>query len=87
MGKKSFTGNIVLTPDECRTLQKLCCQLAFAEKAEKLKYQQKYETAKKDCWGMEKTIMRNLLEQASAVILDAGQARTVKGYGLFLMPF
>ena len=47
MGKKSFTGNIVLTPDECRTLKNYAVS-SFAEKAEKLKYQQKYETAKKD---------------------------------------
>ena len=45
MGKKNaITGNITLTPSECRTL-KDCAISSFAEKSEKLKYQQKYEAA------------------------------------------
>ena len=68
MGKKSFTGNIVLTPDECRTLKNYAVS-SFAEKAEKLKYQQKYETAKKDA-GVWKKRYEKLLEQAQPY-LDA----------------
>ena len=68
MGKKSFTGNIVLTPDECRTLKNYAVS-SFAEKAEKLKYQQKYETAKKDA-GIWKKRYEKLLEQAQPY-LDA----------------
>ena len=70
MGKKSFTGNIVLTPDECRTLKNYAVS-SFAEKAEKLKYQQKYETAKKDA-GVWKKRYEKLLEQAQPY-LDAGK--------------
>ena len=68
MGKKSFTGNIVLTPDECRTLKNYAVS-SFAEKAEKLKYQQKYETAKKDA-GVWKKRYEKLMEQAQPY-LDA----------------
>ena len=32
MGKKSFTGNIVLTPDECRTLSKIMLSAALLKK-------------------------------------------------------
>ena len=47
MGKKaSFGNNIILTPDECRTLKDYAVS-SFAEKAEKLKYKQKYEQAEK----------------------------------------
>ena len=47
MGKKnSFTGNITLTADECRTLKDYAVS-SFAEKAEKIKYKQKYEQAEK----------------------------------------
>ena len=47
MGKKHpITGNITLTPDECRTLKDYAVS-SFAEKAEKLKYKQKYEQAEK----------------------------------------
>ena len=47
MGKKnSFTGNITLTADECRTLKDYAVS-SFAEKAEKIKYKQKYEQADK----------------------------------------
>ena len=47
IGKKnSFTGNITLTADECRTLKDYAVS-SFAEKAEKIKYKQKYEQAEK----------------------------------------
>ena len=47
MGKKAtFGNNITLTPDECRTLKDYAVS-SFAEKAEKLKYKQKYEQAEK----------------------------------------
>ena len=47
MGKKnSFTGNITLTADECRTLKGYAVS-SFAEKAEKIKYKQKFEQADK----------------------------------------
>ena len=47
MGKRnSFTGNITLTTDECRTLKDYAVS-SFAEKAEKIKYKQKYEQAEK----------------------------------------
>ena len=47
MGKKSaITGNITLTPDECRTLKDYAVS-SFAEKAEKIKYKQKFEQADK----------------------------------------
>jgi len=47
MGRKnSFTRNIALTPDECRTLKDYAVS-SFAEKAEKIKYKQKYEQAEK----------------------------------------
>ena len=47
MGKKAtFGNNIILTPDECRTLKDYAVS-SFAEKAEKLKYKQKYEQAEK----------------------------------------
>ena len=47
MGKKnSFTGNITLTADECRTLKDYAVS-SFAEKAEKIKYKQKFEQADK----------------------------------------
>ena len=47
MGKKnSFTGNITLTAEECRTLKDYAVS-SFAEKAEKIKYKQKYEQAEK----------------------------------------
>ena len=47
MGKKHpITGNITLTPDECRTLKDYAVS-SFAEKAEKLKYKQKFEQADK----------------------------------------
>ena len=47
MGKKnSFTGNVNLTADECRTLKDYAVS-SFAEKAEKIKYKQKYEQAEK----------------------------------------
>ena len=47
MGKRnSFTGNITLTADECRTLKDYAVS-SFAEKAEKIKYKQKYEQAEK----------------------------------------
>ena len=47
MGKRnSFTGNITLTADECRILKDYAVS-SFAEKAEKIKYKQKYEQAEK----------------------------------------
>ena len=47
MGKKNaLTGNITLTPDECRTLKDYAIS-SFAEKAEKIKYKQKFEQAEK----------------------------------------
>ena len=47
MGKKAtFGNNITLTPDECRILKDYAVS-SFAEKAEKLKYKQKYEQAEK----------------------------------------
>ena len=47
MGKRnSFTGNVTLTADECRTLKDYAVS-SFAEKAEKIKYKQKYEQAEK----------------------------------------
>ena len=47
MGKKnSFTENITLTADECRTLKDYAVS-SFAEKAEKIKYKQKFEQADK----------------------------------------
>ena len=47
MGKKnSFTGNITLTADECRTLKDYAVS-SFAEKAKKIKYKQKFEQADK----------------------------------------
>ena len=47
MGKRAtFGNNITLTPDECRTLKDYAVS-SFAEKAEKLKYKQKYEQAEK----------------------------------------
>ena len=47
MGKKNpITGNITLTPDECRTLKDYAVS-SFAEKSEKIKYKQKYEQADK----------------------------------------
>ena len=45
MGKKNpITGNITLSADECRTLKDYAVS-SFAEKAEKIKYKQKYEQA------------------------------------------
>ena len=47
MGKKTtFGNNITLTPDECRTLKDYAVS-SFAEKAEKIKYKQKFEQAEK----------------------------------------
>ena len=47
MGKKNpITGNVTLSADECRTLKDYAVS-SFAEKAEKLKYKQKYEQADK----------------------------------------
>ena len=47
MGKKNaLTGNITLTPDECRILKDYAVS-SFAEKAEKIKYKQKFEQAEK----------------------------------------
>ena len=47
MGKKAtFGNNITLTPDECRTLKDYAVN-SFAEKAEKIKYKQKFEQAEK----------------------------------------
>ena len=47
MGKKHpITGNITLIPDECRNIKDYAVS-SFAEKAEKLKYKQKYEQAEK----------------------------------------
>ena len=47
MGKKNpITGNITLSADECRTLKDYAVS-SFAEKAEKIKYKQKYEQAEK----------------------------------------
>ena len=47
MGKKAtFGNNITLTPDECRTLKDYAVS-SFAEKAEKIKYKQKFEQAEK----------------------------------------
>ena len=47
MGKKAIFGNnITLTPDECRTLKDYAVS-SFAEKAEKIKYKQKFEQAEK----------------------------------------
>ena len=47
MGKKNaLTGNITLTPDECRTLKDYAIR-SFAEKAEKIRYKQKFEQAEK----------------------------------------
>ena len=47
MGKKAtFGNNITLTPDECRTLKDYAVS-NFAEKAEKIKYKQKFEQAEK----------------------------------------
>jgi len=47
MGKKNaLTGNITLTQDECRTLKDYAIS-SFAEKAEKIKYKQKFEQAEK----------------------------------------
>ena len=47
MGKKATFGhNITLTPDECRTLKDYAVS-SFAEKAEKIKYKQKFEQAEK----------------------------------------
>ena len=47
MGKRnSFTGNVTLTADECRPLKDYAVS-SFAEKAEKIKYKQKYEQAEK----------------------------------------
>ena len=44
--KATFGNNITLTPDECRILKDYAVS-SFAEKAEKLKYKQKYEQAEK----------------------------------------
>lgn len=44
MGKKSFTGNIVLTPDECLTLKKYAVS-CFSEKADKFQRTSKDEHA------------------------------------------
>ena len=45
MGKKSaFSSNVTLTQSECQTLKEYAIS-SFAEKAEKIKYQQKYEAA------------------------------------------
>ena len=47
MGKKAtFGNNSTLTPDECRTLKDYAVS-SFAEKAEKIKYKQKFEQAEK----------------------------------------
>ena len=47
MGKKAtFGNNITLTPDECRILKDYAVS-SFAEKAEKIKYKQKFEQAEK----------------------------------------
>lgn len=47
MGKKNaLTGNITLTPDKCRTLKDYAIS-SFAEKAEKIRYKQKFEQAEK----------------------------------------
>lgn len=47
MGKKAtFGNNITLTPDECDTLKDYAVS-SFAEKAEKIKYKQKFEQAEK----------------------------------------
>ena len=47
MGKKNpITGNITLSADECRTLKDYAVS-SFAEKAEKIKYKQKFEQAEK----------------------------------------
>jgi hypothetical protein len=47
MGKKAtFGNNITLTPDECRKLKDYAVS-SFAEKAEKIKYKQKFEQAEK----------------------------------------
>ena len=47
MGKKNaLTGNITLTSDECRTLKDYAIS-SFAEKAEKIRYKQKFEQAEK----------------------------------------
>lgn len=47
MGKKAtFGNNITLTPDECHTLKDYAVS-SFAEKAEKIKYKQKFEQAEK----------------------------------------
>ncbi len=47
MGKKNaLTGNITLTPDEYRSLKDYAVS-SFAEKAEKIKYKQKFEQAEK----------------------------------------
>ncbi|MEE1195377.1 MAG: hypothetical protein UHS54_00625 [Lachnospiraceae bacterium] len=42
--KNPITGNITLTADECRTLKDYAVS-SFAEKAEKIKYKQKFEQA------------------------------------------
>ena len=47
MGKKNpITGNVTLSADECRTLKDYAVS-SFAEKAEKIKYKQKFEQAEK----------------------------------------
>ncbi len=48
MGKKAaLSNNVVLTQQECRALKDYAIN-SFAERAEKLKYKQKYEDAAKD---------------------------------------
>ena len=76
MGKKAtFGNNITLTPDECRTLKDYAVS-SFAEKAEKIKYKQKFEQAEKSAktWKQRYDALHELyqeLKKKAQPFLDA----------------
>ena len=83
MGKKStFSNNITLTPDECRILKDYAVS-SFAEKAEKIKYKQKYEQADKraSVWKQRFEVLNEQyqqLKQKAQPYLDAMEIASEK---------
>lgn len=83
MGKKSaFSNNITLTPDECRILKDYAVS-SFAEKAEKIKYKQKYEQAEKraSVWKQRFEVLNEQyqqLKQKAQPYLDAMEIASEK---------
>ena len=89
MGKKnSITGHVTLSAAECRTLKDYAVS-SFAEKAEKIKYKQKYEQAEKSAkvWKQRFEKLQEQyqeLKQKVQPFLDAIEVASARVWAFFL---